>query len=167
MKATDLAAVISAIGGVNGVVAIAIIVSARSTKNSVEAQERTTEAALSAQHDIAADERLWQRRADVYIQLLAWAELIRQQSTLTQRDPSAELAMSDTLMSGAQLFASQAVLDQLEEIPTAYLQYTRLLEHGENDGSMTFAASLTLQNKVLQLIALVRVEILEHRQPSQ
>jgi len=32
---------------------------------------------------------------------------------------------------------------------------------------MTFAASLTLQNKVLQLIALVRVEILEHRQPSQ
>ncbi len=169
MKATDLAAVISAIGGVGGVVvaAIAIIVSARSTKNSVEAQERTTEAALSAQHDIAADERLWQRRADVYIQLLAWAELIRQQSTLTQRDRSAELAMSDTLMSGAQLFASQAVLDQLEEIPTAYLQYTRLLEHGENDGSMTFAASLTLQNKVLQLIALVRVEILEHRQPSQ
>ncbi len=94
VKATDLAAVISAIGGVGGVVvaAIAIIVSARPTKNSVEAQERTTEAALSAQHDIAADERLWQRRADVYIQLLAWAELIRQQSTLTQRDPSAQIS---------------------------------------------------------------------------
>jgi hypothetical protein len=169
VKATDLAAVIGAIGGVGGVVvaAIAIIVSARSTKNSVEAQERTTEAALSAQHDIAAGERLWQRRADVYIEVLAWVELIRRQGTLTQMDPSAAVEMSDSLMSGARLFASEAVLNQFEEISTAYIQYMTLLEHGENDGPMTFAASQTLQSAISQLMDLVRAEILEHRQPSQ
>ena len=133
MDATDLAAIISAVGGVGGVVvaAIAIIVSARSTKNSVEAQERTTKAALSAQRDIAADERLWQRRADVYIQLLEWAEVIRRQGTLTQMDLSAKIAASDSLMSGSRLFASQAVLDQLEDISRGYSRYMGLLEGGD------------------------------------
>jgi hypothetical protein len=164
VKATDLAAVITAIGGVGGVVvaAIAIIVGARSTKNSVEAQERTTEAALSAQRDIAADERLWQRRADVYIQLLEWAEIIRRQNTLSQMDRSAQTAMSDGLASGARLFASPAVLDRLEGIRSAYGQYMERLEHGENDGVMTVNLSQDLRANVDQLTDLVRAEILEH-----
>jgi len=162
VKATDLAAIISGVGGVV-VAAIAIIVSARSTKNSVEAQERTSKAALSAQRDIAADERLWQRRADVYTQLLEWAEVIRRQGTLNLMDLSAKIEASGSLMSGSGLFASQAVLDQLEDISMVYSRYMGLLKDGENDGLMTFDASQALQSEISQLIQLVRGEILEHR----
>ena len=69
-------------------------------------------------------------------------------------------------MSGSRLFASQAVLDQLEDISMMYSRYMGLLKDGENDGLMTFDASQTLQSEISQLIELVRVEILEHGRPS-
>jgi hypothetical protein len=163
VKATDLAAIISGVGGVV-VAAIAIIVSARSTKNSVEAQERTTKAALSAQRDIAADERLWQRRADVYIQLLEWAGVIYRQGTLNQMDLSAQTAASDSVISGARLFASPAVLDQLEDISRLYSEYMGLLKDGE-DGSRMSVVFHGLINAIHQLMVLVRAEILEHGRP--
>jgi hypothetical protein len=166
MKATDIAAIIAAIGGAGGVVvaAIAIIVGARSTKNSLDAQARTTEAALSAQRDIAADERLWQRRADVYVQLLEWAEVINRQNSLFQMDPDAPVAVSDVLKANTRVFASQAVLDKLEDVSKTYSEYMRLLKDGsEGTGAEAYGLSVSLQGKIKRLTESVRVEILEHR----
>jgi hypothetical protein len=163
MKATDLAAIISAIGGV-AVAAIAIIVAARSTKISVQAQERTTEAALSAQRDIAADERLWHRRAEVYVQLLEWAEVINRQNTLFQMDPDAPVAVSDVLRANTRVFASQAVLDKLEDVSKTYSEYMQLLKDGsEGTGAEVYGLAVSLQGKIKQLTESVRAEILEHR----
>ena len=115
MTASDWVALTAAI-----VAAVAIFVSWRgarsqqqTSKHALEEQRLTSEAAINAQRELAAEERIWAQRADVYAALLQWARAVRSTRHLDQQDRERIERIPADVVARANAFASKAVQEQL------------------------------------------------------
>jgi len=76
----------------------------------------TAKAGVRGQVDVAADERMWQRRADTYVDLLEWCQRMSYIPLDSKEYDNDAIYVPDELMARARAFASPYVANQLAYI---------------------------------------------------
>jgi hypothetical protein len=118
---------------------------------------------IHGQRDIAADERLWQRRADMYVELLGWCQEVSYLPHDGKEYDGDLVYVPGELMARARAFASPYVYNQLEFISAyhAMRMTNHYFERGTGEPAVRANKLVSEFQKMLDMVHQLSLSIRE------
>lgn len=111
---------------------------------------------IKGQRDIAADERIWQRRADTYVDLLEWCQRVSYISVGSEGYDDELTYPPERLLARAMAFASPTVYNQLDYIRQFHMRRVFNHNHSQRKPDPDRDATLTERfDEFKQLVELI------------
>lgn len=116
--------------------ALATLLAYKNSRETSREQRKSLELQLRFQRDVAADQRLWVERRDIYVELLVWLQ------DLTDLPPDDESSARDTwqrhrvMWARAAAFGTPRVQELKEEAENAMLRWRDSLGSDAGDGTV-------------------------------